>query len=50
MKLYNLKHSHFISRRENDICEEKAFENYLSFFAKGEKNGNVARNNVGCDK
>ena len=49
MKLYDLKHSQFIFLREN-VENQKRFEKYLSFFGKGEKNGSVARDNVGRDK
>jgi len=47
VKLYNLKHFTFLSRRE---CQNMALEEYSCFNAQGGKNGNVARNNVGGDK
>lgn len=37
MKLYNLKHSSFLNKREKSIWQEKNLQNYSKFIAKGEK-------------
>ena len=50
MKLKELKHSHFLFLREEGVLQEKLQNKYLQRLTKGEKNGNVARDNVSCDK
>jgi len=47
MKLYDLKHSSFLVKRD---IKNSVLSDFVRFNTKGENDGNVARNHVGCDK
>ena len=50
MKIYDLKHSSFLRRREIGICQERKIDEYIKTLSesRGTRNGCMARDNVSC--